>query len=574
MRQIRQVLAVMIALLLLLTGCRMTFSFSGTETTAAAETQSLPQTATTFAEIHYLRPDMDALRTQFEKSISMHTDGTKLDALLDELERCYELYCDFYTMDTIAELRSYIDVSDDFYADETAFCLEAEAEVDQLFEQLMIAGANCEYADKLEERFWGEGLIGSYGGVSGEMYDDEYVALAQREAELIMQYRAELADATVCFRGEETLYRELTEDKTLSDSELNEIDTLYYDKYAPILGEIYIELVEVRQTLAAYLGYDSYEDYAYEWVYERDYTPQQAQMLIEDIRTWIAPLYQKLNVKGAWDEVSYEPMTEAELIAQLDAAIKQTTGSVYDIFAFMKEHGLYDIGISEKKADFSYQTYLDSYDWPFILVKTYGFSDDILAISHEFGHFVDSFRNSNATYSIELSEVFSQGMEYLVLCRLPEEQRSELQKIKLLDTLDTYAQQASFAEFEHQVYAIPAKELTAEKLNEISLQTAKDFGYSSEEYEDYYAKSWIDIAHLFEYPFYVISYCASVDPAFQIYQMELEEQGTGLRQFNLLLPRNHSGFLETLETQSKLQSPFAADRMKETAQVIEALLKE
>ena len=52
--------------------------------------------------------------------------------------------------------------------------------------------------------------------------------------------------------------------------------------------------------------------------------------------------------------------------------------------------------------------------------------------------------------------------------------------------------------------------------------------------------------------------------------MELASPGAGIAQYEELLPREHPGFLETLENQSGLQSPFAAGRMEETADFIRA----
>ena len=111
-----------------------------------------------------------------------------------------------------------------------------------------------------------------------------------------------------------------------------------------------------------------------------------------------------------------------------------------------------------------------------------------------------------------------------------------------------------------------------EKINDISLQVAKDYGYYTEGYDDYYAKSWIDITHFFEYPYYVISYCVSNDAAFQLYEREQAEQGSGLAVYNDLLPRDHDGFLETITEQGGLESPFAPGRMASTAAVIRAAL--
>jgi len=185
---------------------------------------------------------------------------------------------------------------------------------------------------------------------------------------------------------------------------------------------------------------------------------------------------------------------------------------------------------------------------------------------------VDSYVNYNDTYSLDIAEIYSQAMEYLALCvlegELKESDLKNLTKMKLLDTLDTYAQQGSFVDFERQVYALPEEELTVERINEISLQTSIDYGYMEEGYEEYYSRSWIDIVHFFEYPCYVVSYCVSCDAAFQIYQAELAEPDSGIELFNRILPRDYDGFSETLELQGEMANPFDAGRMKSTADVI------
>ena len=385
-----------------------------------------------------------------------------------------------------------------------------------------------------------------------------------------MKYRTTLSEATVTFEGREQSYRELCMDESLTDAELDEIDTQYYNKYSEELGEIYIGLVGVRQELAAYLGFDSFEELAYVWYYDRDYTPAQADALISDIRTYIVPLYREANERGLWDKMEYQPMTEETVLSKIGLLADRLGGDIKESFDYMKEHRLYDISVSPQKMDMSYQTYLSTYESPVIFVKAEGYDDDCLAVAHEFGHFVDSYVNYNTTYSVELAEVVSHSMEYFLISRLP--QTGDLERIKLLDTLDTYAQQASFAEFERRVYEIPADKLTVDRINEISLETAQEFGYADEGREEYYAKSWIDITHFFEYPFYVISYCVSNDAAFQIYQLELTKKGDGLAQFNSLLPRRYDGFLDSLENQSDLESPFAPGRMEKTADTVRSQL--
>lgn len=527
-----------------------------------------------FSKIVYERPDLDALTADFEGLIA-DLKGEKLDGkqAVSRLEEVYAAYDDFYTLDAVAELRYYHDVTDSFYADECDWFLENEPTVDQLFEELCWASANCPIAEELDKQFWGGWVIDSYAGEESASMEPEYVSLAQRENALLAEYRRVMADPTVTWRGKERSYWELEQDDSISYDEWTEIRGLYYDKYEPILGDIYIRLVEARQEEAAYFGYDSYEEYAYAWLYGRDYGPEETEALLEQIRAELAPLYDELSLNDRWDELVYTEVNERENLEALKTAARAMGGTVDDAFREMEKYELYDIDVSEKKGDLSYQTYLYSYDEPFVFVKTEGWSDDILSFGHEFGHFVDAWYNYNGTDNNDLAEVFSQGMEYLLLTYVPEDYREELTAYQLLDTVDTFTQQGSFAAFEHEVYARPAAEWTPEDLNELSLKLAKDYGYFREGDEDYYAKSWIDINHFFDNPCYVASYVVSNDAAFQIYELECAKAGGGLAVWNKLLPRDRDGFLETLEVQGGLEDPFAPDRMKEIADLLREKLK-
>ena len=179
--------------------------------------------------------------------------------------------------------------------------------------------------------------------------------------------------------------------------------------------------------------------------------------------------------------------------------------------------------------------------------------------------------NFDAAETIDLAEVYSQALEFLSLSHmdglLPASDVNALRTGKMLDALDTFIQQASFADFESKAHAIGPDELTAEKLNELALQATKDFGYCPEGFEEFMQYFWMDITHLFEYPFYVISYPVSLDVAMQVYVLETAEAGKGLDKYFEMMPRDYDTFMETV-TGNGLQSPFAAGGLASIAQVI------
>lgn len=529
-----------------------------------------------FEEIEYVRPSVAAMEARVDKIKALLAEDSDPDTVMAELDRCWEDYYTFYTMYTLAEICAYRDMTDAAWAEEYDYCDAASDDVERIIDELYIACAKSDMGERLERDYFGEGFLDYYGSDYTGLTDEAYAALLRQETALLNEYRQLRSGVTVDYRGEEVSYYDLTEDPSLSDAEYYAAVDAYYEKYTPIFGDLYIRLVKVRNELAAYCGYESYGDYAFDVLYGRDYTAEEAEALAADIRTYIAPLYEETIENGSWGRVSYDELDEDGLVRLLGAAAEEMGGDVAETWRFLDDYHLYDVKVSSKKVDMSFQDYLEDYEAPFALVKTWGSTEDLLSFAHEFGHCVDAYVNYNDTYSLELAETFSQGMEYLTLCHLDGAANAEtvenLTRMKLLDTLDTYAQQGSFADFEQQVYSLPEEKLTVENINAISLQTAKDYGYFEAGSEDYYAMSWIDITHFFEQPWYVISYCVSNDAAFQIYQAELAEPGEGLALYEAILPRESDEFLVTIEEQGAMESPFAPGRMESTAELIREAL--
>ena len=250
-------------------------------------------------------------------------------------------------------------------------------------------------------------------------------------------------------------------------------------------------------------------------------------------------------------------------------------GSVSEAFDFMLRYELCDLTPDSRKANMSFETYLNDYEAPFLFLNSAGTTEDILTFAHEFGHFSDAYVNENAYETIDLAEVYSQAMEYLVLSRLGNElEKSEveaLSRLKMIDTVEMYIQQASFAEFEHRVYAMGSANLTAEKLNSVARDVAKEYGYYNELYDPFYSLGWVDIPHYFEQGFYIISYPVSNDLAMQIYALERETAGAGKQCYLDYLERDFSGLLGLADA-GGLESPFAPGRMEKVASIARQVL--
>ena len=522
-----------------------------------------------FADMPYERPDLDAMRSkaaEIEEALVKSARFRKVTGLLDEL---FALYYSADTMAAIADIRNCQDLTDEYYAEEYAWNAAAQAEISQIMEGVYLACGSSRYAERLEKDYFWEGFLEEYGPESESLLTDEYVALSARESELIAQYRGLTNNPVIVIDGEEWFLGDWTYNAE-TDEEIARGYDAFYEKYNPILGELYIQLVQLRKEEAKCLGFDSYADMQFELGYGRDFTVEESDRFVDCVRETLVPLYERIEEQGMWNDVWYSLVEEQDLEDVLEAVAAAVGDEAAEAYAFMKKYELYDLRISADKPDMSFQTYLSDYEAPYLFISPSGNSQDILTVTHEFGHYVESFISFNADRTMDLAECFSQAMQYLALEPMRElyldEEVDNLLQINLLDSLETYVQQASFAAFERA--AFETEDLSLEKLNALSLQLAKDYGYYDGVSEDYYAKSWIDIPHFFEQPFYVVSYPASAGVALEIFELEQAKPGAGFEKFLELSEAEDPGLIAAAES-AGLHDPLSPERVREIASFLE-----
>ncbi|MBR0039900.1 MAG: hypothetical protein IJP64_00790 [Oscillospiraceae bacterium] len=529
-----------------------------------------------FSDMHYERPDTEKLAADVAAVEQALDEGQKLKAVEDLLDVCMDDYDHFSTMYSLANIYNCKDLRDEYYAAEYEWISTESAEVSRLFDRMYYACAGSSLGQKLEDDYFWAGFCEEYADPNDSYYTDETVALMQRESELISRYREILAEPTVLYDGEERSFNELIEELGAAEDLAGYYRYLavlksYYEKYNAPLAEVYIDLMRVRTEMAEKMGFSSCEEMEYVFCFDRDYTPEDGAVFVSEVKTRLVPLYTWANDNGLTYGTNYASLSPEALYSGLQTVANNIGHECPDAFSFMSRYGLYDIEPSVYKADTSFQTYLSDYDAPFIFLNPRGTSEDLVTFVHEFGHYTDSYVNFDANETIDVAEIFSQALEFLSLSHmdgvLAEREVRALRDGKMIDALDTFIQQSAFADFEHRAHAMGPDALTAEKLNELALQSAKDFGFCPAGFEEYYQYYWMDITHFFEYPFYVISYPVSLSAAMQIYKLEMQQEGQGLAKYFEILPRDYDTFMDTL-TNGGLDSPFAEGFMASIAELI------
>ena len=495
-----------------------------------------------YSDMEYNRPDMQKIQTALTAACEA-AQGDDLDEIVDLIYDYYDLYDDFYTNYSLADIRYCADLTDLYWVEEYNYCAENSAAVSAGLEELYYALAKSPCRAELEgEDYFGAGYFDSYEGENS--WDAVFTAMLEQESTLVSRYYELSADALEY-----------------------EIDTdAYYDACGREMVELLVELIALRQEMADYWGYPDYVQFANDFYYYRDYTTAESTRYLEDIAQELVPLYKEIYYSPKWDS-SDAACSEQETFAFVRSAAKAMGGTVEEAFSLMEDAGLYDIAYGENKYNSSFELYLTTYWEPFVFMNPGLTASDKLVFAHEFGHFCNDYASWGSYVSTDVSEVFSQGMEYLSLCY--GEDAEELTWVKLADCLSVFVEQAAFATFEQRMYELSGAELTVENLQKLYAETAEQYGFSTGGYTDW---EFVTINHYYTDPMYIISYVVSNDAALQLYQLELAEAGAGLACYQENLDTDAYCFMEFLES-AGLESPFAQGRLAQVRQTLEEALK-
>lgn len=516
--------ALLLAVCLLLTGCSFTEEF--------IEKMSIFGIATGYEDMKYIRPDMAKLQEALERCSNLAQSTDSADTLMQAVYAFYDEYDGFYTNSSLAEIRYSCDLTNAYWEKEYNFCSSQSPTVEAAVEQLFCTLAASPLRDELEKMdYWGEGFFDDYD--TEPSIDKPLLSLMEQETDLIDQYYT------------------LDDRYTASDYTLD--DALFQD-----MVSLYIQLIQIRQEMADYLGYPDYPTLAYEMHYHRDYTPSEAAAYMAKLGDALYDPYTALADSDIWEK-AYTYCPESETYRYLQTAANAMGGVIADAFSYMDQNGLYHIRYGENKLNSSFETYIWNYYAPFVFMNPYLDQSDKLTFSHEFGHFAADFSCDGTFCGTDIAETHSMAMEYLTLCYGKDTEL--LTRYKLADSLCTYMEQSAYALFEYQVYGLQGDDLTAENITELYRKVSKQFGF---DVFDWDPREFVTVIHFFTDPMYTVSYVLSNDLAMQIYQLELENSGSGLSLYENMLPSQDSYILTFAETHG-LKNPFSQERIQSVA---------
>ena len=500
-----------------------------------------PLTIPKLSEMVYTRPDAEKLIADIEALTEKVPGCDDAETLLKDYYPIAERFHDVEAMYSLTYFHYSMNMSDRYF-DEYDYCNEQSVTVDEKVNALYAALAASPCRDELEKAYFGEGFFLDYDDFS--VGDETYFDLKRQENDLVSQYY-ELASA-----ADYTSYSGVRENHDAS-------------------GKIFIELVKVRQKLAAAKGYENYMDYSYACDFRRDYTTAQAREYLTRVKALLVPLMQNFKIAGAYSY--YSGWSEAKAMEMLSAAAESMGGPVFDSFRFLSGYELYDISSSRNKMATGYVSYIGNYESPYIFINPDA-KDLVVTLFHEFGHFTDFYHNYGFAGDYETGETYSQAMQYLAFAYAKPfsgNARSLNLRATLSDLLVySVLQEGAYADFELQVYELAPEELTVEKLDAIFGQCLEDYGIASVTGVRFESNYWSAYQHFYAYPGYVISYSDSAVAALQICGLEAEQPGAGVDAFCRLLDRTHGKKFTAVLAQAGLDSPFEETTLEKTAEFL------
>lgn len=506
----RKLLSLVLSLLLLLAGCS---SQPQSQQPQSFTAQTEGRRVVPYEQMVYQHPEGEAYIELFDKLTAKAFAATDSDALYALYQESLALYESFSGQYDLAQLARYLNTKSEAAEEEFRYISDLEVDISNALADTWCALLENPHAQGLTDTL-GDALTDDMR-ITVLLSDPSVSAYKKERAQLVIDYNQALSSLALEKNG--VIH---TPDNIQANT---------YDEYMAIYDELYRSnaeeftamlqrLIELDQLTAAALGFDSAADLYYA-SYARDYSPQQAMEICGYVKEHLSPLYQTVNA------FIYYGGTDAEQAAFFKTFPKALTTVDKDLattWNIMRENNLCDFTTrAEKQSGIAFCSTIEHYDAAFIFANWEDDFDSASTIIHEFGHFYNMYTHAteNTVFNLDLAEFHSQGLEYLLHNQYADMVHDPLginQLAALQSAYDTFLHQSLLEEMTQTLYSMDS--FTAADVAALYRGLCSEYGY--DDLGDGY--QWYRITHLFDTPFYTISYTTSAAAAMQLW--ELSEQ--------------------------------------------------
>lgn len=568
---------------MILTGAILMTSLSG------CMGEKLLPTELSFSQVEYERPDGQGVLDLIDKAKEQAENDILPFGMIWTLRKIGDATQEFYSMMTIAQIRNYLDVNDTFYSEEMEYLDTFDARIQNSYNQMFSSIENFRFSS-IQNMIFGESGAEDLQ-MSSQASSEEILSLQEQEKKLVAEYYYEYAQATVSTPEGEVLFSSLD----------SEGQSAYYNqfiqKYNQQFGELYLELVSLREQMAQALGYDSYTQVADLDMLRNSYTREDIKTFREDIKQTIAPVYRSYledfyRRAENRDQPGYvyllgeqSPVPQGswqETLDQFEQLYQQMSEQTGECYSYLLSHEFIDAEPSQTKANVTFSTLIYLLNTPFLFANMNGSAEDVFSISHEFGHCFAMWQqlklgSQQEGRSMDVSEIHSQSMQMLTLPYYEifyGEDAGTARKYDVYTMVAGILTAAMNDEFQEKIYENP--QMTVQELNELYKELAMEYGLVVESpYFDMesFSMGWFTTNQYFDTPFYAIDYALSGCVAMEFLQMGLEDYTQALETYLSLVQQNSDYDFMTVLEETGLSSPFETEQMEALAQTMEDFLQ-
>jgi oligoendopeptidase F len=396
------------------------------------------------------------------------------------------------------------------------------------------------------------------------LFREENIPLATELTKLGQRYNEICGAMMVDFDGEERTMQQMGKYLQVNDRSVRESawktvgERRHLDNEE--IDDLYEQMLELRQQVAANAGYDNYRDYIFDAKSRFDYTPADCEAFHDAVESICVPLMRDVDQERKetlgidslrmWDlgvdvhgREPLRPFEEVEeMVAGTSRMFHRLSPELGGFFDTLRDGTSLDLDSRKGKAPGGYQLQRDHSRKPFIFMNATGLQRDLETMVHEAGHAFHSIYADPLplvdyrSAPLEFCEVASMTMELLTHGFLdefyPPDEANRAIREHLEGIVSILAWIATIDAFQHWIYtnAGHSREQRHQKWLELGERFGSIIDWSG--FGDWKKVGWQKQLHLFSYPFYYIEYGIAQLGALQMWLQYKQDPASALDNYS------------------------------------------
>lgn len=555
-----------------------------------------------FSEYPTIVPKLEDIQKRFGALIEQFEQAKTAQEAIKVVKKVQAYSDDLSTDITIISIRFSLNVNDKEISDANDYLDTIYPYISQLSNQLNKLMLASPFRKELEAEF------GSYlfkmTETALKCFDESIMDLMAQEAKLSTEYSRLISSAKIKFNGETYNLSQMGKFIQDRDREVRKAaykaTTKFYEKNDEKLGQIYGDLVKVRDEMARRLGFKNFVELGYLKLGRLDYTAKEVKGYRDQIYREVVPFVNKLykqvakragikspkiyDLNQSFADGNPLPKGDAKfLVGQAIKMYDEMSPETSEFFRFMVDNDLLDLEAKPGKRGGGYMTYMPRYKAPFIFANFNGTQGDVDVLTHEVGHAFQGYQSRNLTVpeyrmpTLEACEIHSMSMEFFAWPWMhlffDEDKKYHISHLEGAIQFLPYG--VSVDEFQEWVYENPnvTHEERCAKWREIEKKYLPVRNYAGLKFLEK-GTYWLRQGHIFSSPFYYIDYTLAQVLAFQFATEMFKNRDKAWKKYVKLCKMGGKyPFVELLE-HAKLRNPFIEGNVKKVIVPLKKKLKE